>query len=67
MVKAFEAACGKAVPYNISPRREGDIAACYAAPDKASTELNWKAEKSLKDMMQDTWCWQSNNPNGYQD
>jgi len=67
MVKAFEAACGKAVPYTISPRREGDIAACYAAPDKASAELNWKAEKNLKDMMQDTWHWQSSNPNGYKD
>lgn len=67
MVKAFEAASGKQIPYKLSPRREGDIAACYSAPEKALNELNWKAEKGLDDMMQDTWRWQSNNPNGYED
>jgi UDP-glucose 4-epimerase len=65
MIKAFEAASKQAIPYNVSPRREGDIAACYAAPEKALTELDWKAERGLEDMMQDTWRWQSNNPNGY--
>lgn len=65
MIKAFEVASGKQIPYNVSPRREGDIAACYAAPEKALTELGWKAERGLDAMMQDTWRWQSNNPNGY--
>ncbi|MEL0630287.1 UDP-glucose 4-epimerase GalE [Psychromonas aquatilis] len=66
MIKAFEKASGKTIPYNILPRRDGDIAACYAAPEKALTELNWKAERGLDDMMEDTWRWQSNNPNGYE-
>ena len=66
MINAFEAASGKTIPYNVSPRRDGDIAACYAAPEKALTELGWKAERGLNEMMQDTWRWQSNNPNGYQ-
>lgn len=65
MIKAFEEASGKVVNYSVSPRREGDIAACYAAPEKASLELNWKAQRGLSDMMEDTWRWQSNNPNGY--
>ena len=67
MVTAFELASGKSIAYNIAPRREGDIAACYAAPEKALTELNWQAERGLTEMMQDTWRWQSNNPNGYRD
>jgi len=65
MVKAFELASGKTIPYIISPRRAGDIAACYAAPEKAFTELNWQAERGLAEMMQDTWRWQCNNPEGY--
>lgn len=65
MLKAFEIASGKSIHYHISPRREGDIAACYAAPQKALTELNWQAQRGLMEMMQDTWRWQSNNPNGY--
>jgi UDP-glucose 4-epimerase len=65
MIKAFEAASGKEIPYNVSPRRHGDIAACYAAPEKALSELGWKAERGLSDMMEDTWRWQSMNPNGY--
>jgi UDP-glucose 4-epimerase len=65
MVKAFEAASGKTVPYTISARREGDIAACYAAPEKAFKELNWQAERGIEMMMQDTWRWQSGNPQGY--
>ncbi|MGA4604173.1 UDP-glucose 4-epimerase GalE [Pseudoalteromonas maricaloris] len=65
MVTAFEKAAGKAIPYDIKPRRDGDIAACYAAPEKAKSELGWHAERGLDAMMQDTWRWQSNNPNGY--
>jgi len=66
MIKAFEIASGKEIPYNILPRREGDIAACYAAPEKAFSELGWKAERGLDEMMQDTWRWQSKNKNGYE-
>ncbi|MEZ7275751.1 UDP-glucose 4-epimerase GalE [Pseudoalteromonas sp. 68 DY56-GL68] len=65
MVSAFEKASGQAVPYQISPRRSGDIAACYAATEKAFNELGWQAERGIDEMMQDTWRWQSNNPNGY--
>lgn len=65
MVNAFEKASGQAVPYQISPRRSGDIAACYAATEKAFNELGWQAERGIDEMMQDTWRWQNNNPNGY--
>ncbi|BBN82936.1 UDP-glucose 4-epimerase [Pseudoalteromonas sp. A25] len=67
MVSAFEKASGKSVPYQIKPRREGDIAACYAAPEKAQRDLGWQAARGINDMMQDTWRWQSNNPNGYKE
>ncbi|MEI6897199.1 MAG: UDP-glucose 4-epimerase GalE [Psychromonas sp.] len=67
MVKAFELASNKTIAYHLSPRREGDIGACYAAPEKALAELNWQAERGLAEMMQDTWRWQSANPNGYSD
>ncbi len=65
MVKAFSEASGKDIPYTIAPRRTGDVAACYADPTRAATELNWHAEKGLQAMCDDTWHWQSNNPNGY--
>ncbi|MBX9763521.1 MAG: UDP-glucose 4-epimerase GalE [Pseudomonadaceae bacterium] len=65
MVTAFEQASGRKVPYNIVPRRAGDIAECWSDPTKALNELNWKAVLGLKDMMNDTWRWQVNNPNGY--
>lgn len=65
MVKAFEHASGQSVPYQISPRRTGDIAQCYANPEKAQRELGWQAKLGLQDMMQDTWRWQSQNPNGF--
>jgi UDP-glucose 4-epimerase len=65
MVKAFEAASGKAVPYQIQPRRAGDIAACYADPALAMQRLGWRAERDLQVMCQDAWRWQSNNPQGY--
>ncbi|WP_404342363.1 UDP-glucose 4-epimerase GalE [Pseudoalteromonas mariniglutinosa] len=66
MVTAFEKASGQTVPHQISPRRPGDIAACYAAPEKALNELSWQAMRGIDKMMQDTWRWQSNNPEGYQ-
>ena len=65
IVKAFEQASGQTVAYQISPRREGDIAQCYAATDLAERELGWKAERSISDMTADTWRWQLNNPDGY--
>ncbi len=65
MVNAFIKASDQAIPYAVSPRRPGDIAACYAAPEKALSELGWQAERGIDVMMQDTWRWQSNNPNGY--
>jgi UDP-glucose 4-epimerase len=65
MVKAFEQACGKALPYRVAPRRAGDIAACYANADKAQSLLGWKAQRGLKAMCEDGWRWQSTNPQGY--
>ncbi|WP_412485935.1 UDP-glucose 4-epimerase GalE [Shewanella chilikensis] len=65
MVKAFEKACNKAIPFEFAPRRPGDIAACYADPAHAAKELGWKAERNLQDMADSSWNWQSNNPNGY--
>ena len=65
MVKAFEQASGKTVAYQIAPRRDGDIAQCYAATDLAERELGWKAQRSISDMTADTWRWQANNPDGY--
>jgi UDP-glucose 4-epimerase len=65
MVKAFEAATGVTVPYQVVPRRDGDIAQCWADATKAQQDLGWQATRSLEQMMQDTWRWQSNNPNGY--
>lgn len=65
MVKAFSKACGKDVAYKIAPRRPGDIAQCYADPKKAKEELGFEAVKTLEDMCNDTWNWQSNNPDGY--
>ncbi|MFT4941862.1 MAG: UDP-glucose 4-epimerase [Paraglaciecola sp.] len=65
MVKEFEKQSGKAVPYKMVPRREGDVAACYAEPALAATELNWKADLDLKEMCRDSWKWQSTNPDGY--
>ncbi len=65
MVKAFKAANGIKIPVRIAPRREGDIATCYADPALARKELDWKATKSLEDMVRHAWNWQSQNPNGY--
>ncbi len=65
MVEAFGKAAGKPVPYELCPRRPGDIAECWASTDKAERELGWKATRSVEEMSADTWNWQSNNPNGY--
>lgn len=65
MVAAFERASGRAVPYKIVARRPGDIATCYADPAYAQQSLGWRAERGLDEMMEDTWRWQSQNPNGY--
>ncbi|GGC06814.1 UDP-glucose 4-epimerase [Marinobacterium zhoushanense] len=65
MVKAFEDASQRPVPYQLVARRPGDIASCYADPTKARTELNWSARRGLQQMMADAWRWQSQNPNGY--
>lgn len=65
MINAFEKASNKNVHYQISPRRQGDIAQCYASTELAERELDWKAVRDIDDMCQDTWRWQANNPNGY--
>ncbi|MEY4100623.1 MAG: hypothetical protein RL300_1794 [Pseudomonadota bacterium] len=65
MVRAFEQASGKPVPYKVAQRRAGDIAACYADPAQALSLLGWRAERNLQAMCADAWRWQSGNPNGY--
>ncbi|WP_374497428.1 UDP-glucose 4-epimerase GalE [Vogesella indigofera] len=65
MVKAFETASGKVVPYKIAARRPGDIAACWADPTAALEILGWRAQRGLQEMCKDTWRWQSQNPVGY--
>ncbi|MBL4623052.1 MAG: UDP-glucose 4-epimerase GalE [Immundisolibacteraceae bacterium] len=64
-VKAFERASGQSVPYQVVGRRAGDIAACYADPALAATELDWQASFNLDDMCRDAWRWQQSNPEGY--
>jgi UDP-glucose 4-epimerase len=67
VVKAFEKANGVDIPYEIKPRRDGDIATCYCDPSKAKRELGWQATRSLEEMCEDSWRWQKQNPNGYPD
>lgn len=67
MVHAFETANNVRVPYEITERRPGDLATCYADPSKSLEVLGWKAEYNLNDMCRDSWNWQSKNPNGYDD
>ena len=67
VVKAYEKACGKKIPYEIKPRRAGDIATCYCDATKAKEELGWVAERGIEEMCADSWRWQSHNPNGYRD
>lgn len=65
VLRAFEQASGKSVPYKVVGRRAGDIATCYADASKAEKLLGWKAKRSLQEMMRDAWNWQKNNPQGY--
>ncbi|HHJ20333.1 MAG TPA: UDP-glucose 4-epimerase GalE [Gammaproteobacteria bacterium] len=67
MVTAFEQASGNDVPYEIVERRAGDIAACYADPGYAKEKIGWEAKLGIQEMCEDTWRWQSQNPQGYQD
>ena len=67
MLHAFEKACGKTLPYEIVSRRPGDVAACYADPEKAAAELGWRAQYGVDRMCADSWRWQSQNPNGFSD
>jgi len=66
VLRAFEKAAGKTIPYQVKPRRAGDISCYFGDPQKAQRELDWHAEKSLLDMCTDTWRWQQRNPNGYE-
>ena len=65
VLHAYEKACGKTLPYVVDPRRPGDIAECYADPQKAFDEMGWKAQRGIEDMCASSWKWQSMNPNGY--
>ena len=67
VVKAFEKANGIKIKYSIKPRRAGDIATCYCNPAKAKAELGWEAQYGIEEMCRDSWNWQKNNPNGYED
>ena len=67
IVKAFEQASGQKIEYKIAPRRPGDLDVCYSDATKAFNELGWKAERDLLEMCEDSWRWQSNNPNGFDD
>ena len=65
VINAFEEANGLKINYVFKDRRAGDIPACYADPAKAETELGWKAQNGIREMCEDSWRWQKNNPNGY--
>ena len=65
MIRAFEAASGRKVPYKIVDRRPGDIASCYADPSLAFELLGWRAARGIDEMCADTWRWQSRNPRGF--
>ncbi len=65
MIKAFESVAGVKIPYEITARRPGDIASCYADTAFAAQELEWRAELGVEDMCRDAWKWQKDNPNGY--
>ena len=67
VLRAFEKACGRQLPYEVVERRAGDIAASYADPSRAEAELAWKATRTIDDMCADQWNWQSRNPGGYPD
>lgn len=65
MIEAMKRASGRPLPYEFGPRREGDIAECYADPALAQAELGWSARRTLDEMCRDLWNWQNKNPNGY--
>ncbi len=65
LIDAFSKASGKDIPYAIVDRRPGDVASCYASPEKANTQLKWFAEKTIEEACADSWRWQSQNPDGY--
>ena len=65
LLHAFERAVGRELPYEVMPRRAGDVAESYADPAKANAELGWSTQKSIDDMCADTWRWQSQNPQGF--
>lgn len=65
LISAFSKAANKDVPYQIAPRRTGDVASCFASADKAKREIGWQADKSIHRACEDSWRWQSQNPNGY--
>jgi UDP-glucose 4-epimerase len=65
LIAAFSKAAGKDIPYQIVARRPGDVASCYASPAKANSELGWTAEKTIEQACEDSWRWQSHNPNGF--
>ena len=65
LIAALGKAAGKEIPYQIVGRRPGDVASCYASPAKANTELKWKAERSIEEACEDSWRWQSQNPEGF--
>ncbi|GED15972.1 UDP-glucose 4-epimerase GalE [Aneurinibacillus migulanus] len=67
MVRAFEKASGKKIPYTVVNRRPGDVAICFADPSKAKQDLGWVASRGIEEMCLDSWRWQSNNPDGYED
>ena len=67
IVKTFSKVNNVEIPYQIKPRRAGDIAECYADPTKAKEVLGWTAEKTLEDMCRDSWNWQKKNPKGYEE
>ena len=65
VISAYDKAVGRKIPYRLVERRPGDVAASYADPSKALSELFWTAERDIDDMCRDAWRWQSNNPHGY--
>lgn len=65
IIDAFSKACGKELPYQIDPRRPGDIAECYANAQKAKDELGWEAQREIAEMCEDSWRWQSTHPDGF--
>lgn len=67
VLHAYEKACGHEIPYKVGPRRSGDLATCYGDPSKAEREMGWKAQYGIEEMCEDSWRWQSQNPNGFAD